>query len=751
MPDIRRTGRLVLHYIGSSLTNENGFNMHLKKRFTGFFILVLLTAMLSGFSVADKGEFVLVSEKEIANIYVHPDEPEYLHLAVADLISDVEKISGRLISRVSNIKSCNANCVVVGSLDNKSSAAIIDRLSRKESISIKGKWEAYHIKNYSADKAYLVIAGSDPRGAMFGIYHFIENFLGVDPLYFWSDREPVRQPELAWKEIQVTSKPPVFKYRGWFINDEDLLTEWMPSGGKRNIDYPYYQAVVNPRAMERVVEALVRSRLNLIIPASFIDIMNPSEEALVKVAVRRGVFISQHHVEPLGVSAFSFFNYWKKRGKEKLFSYYSSKDELVEVWEAYARKWATYPNVIWQIGLRGIADRPMWMADPGIPQSESDFGRIISEAMEEQMRIIKKYDSRNEVPCTTTLWAEGAGLFSDGHLKIPDECMIIFSDNSPGWIYSEAFYDVPREAEKKYGIYYHQQLWGSGPHLAPSVHPARTFRLVREAVEKQSHEYAIVNVSNIREFIFGIDATSKMLFDFHDFDLNAHVKGWFATRYPSAPAVAEQAYRDYYTVFIEHDNTGVPMLMDGQSRSAGISNLRKIQRYIEDREKYLEEERRTSAKTTVEQQWARKHLSAMAFPPLEPEAYHQKVMKQRRALARAIHSAETLLPLLSEDEYSFFSSDLQASVLMMSGLTKWLDHILRARKALEEDNTAYAAEHLEMALIAFDDVIDARFLRMRGKWKNWYRGDKKVNLRNAEKITTETIQILNVKLNPDEH
>ncbi len=38
----------------------------------------------------------------------------------------------------------------------------------------------------------------------------------------------------------------------------------------------------------------------------------------------------------------------------------------------YAEKWATYQNVIWQLGLRGIADRPMWMADPDVPQSDAD-------------------------------------------------------------------------------------------------------------------------------------------------------------------------------------------------------------------------------------------------------------------------------------------------------------------------------------------------------------------------------------------
>jgi hypothetical protein len=116
--------------------------------------------------------------------------------------------------------------------------------------------------------------------------------------------------------------------------------------------------------MAHIAEALVRSRCNLISPASFIDIMNPPEAALVEECARRGVFVSQHHVEPLGVSAFSYFNYWKKRGRDLKYSYFSYPAEVREVWRAYAKAWAKHPHVIWQLGLRGIADRPMWMADP---------------------------------------------------------------------------------------------------------------------------------------------------------------------------------------------------------------------------------------------------------------------------------------------------------------------------------------------------------------------------------------------------
>lgn len=83
-----------------------------------------------------------------------------------------------------------------------------------------------------------MIAGSDERGTMFGRYHFIEDYLDVDPLYFWKDREPEKKESLAWENFYFYQEEFFFKYRGLFVNDEDLITEWMESGGNRNIDSP---------------------------------------------------------------------------------------------------------------------------------------------------------------------------------------------------------------------------------------------------------------------------------------------------------------------------------------------------------------------------------------------------------------------------------------------------------------------------------------------------------------------------------
>ena len=75
------------------------------------------------------------------------------------------------------------------------------------------------------DKA-LVIAGSDLRGTVYGLYDVSEG-MGVSPWYWWAD-VPVRKSKGVWaKEGRKVQLAPSVKYRGIFINDEQPgLTNW---------------------------------------------------------------------------------------------------------------------------------------------------------------------------------------------------------------------------------------------------------------------------------------------------------------------------------------------------------------------------------------------------------------------------------------------------------------------------------------------------------------------------------------------
>ena len=699
---------------------------------------VVLALSLS--ACAEEGRFVLAAPGQQAVVCVSPDEPECVRLAVQDLIRDVEKITGKRLECVGRVPE-GKPALSVGTAG----------ISMGKTEAAEG-WERFRIEKVSGQS--LLICGSDARGTMFGVYDFLEKQLGVDPFYFWKDREPEKRPEISFGSLSVLSKEPSFKYRGWFINDEDLLTGWKRGGGTRRIDYPFYTDVVHPDVMAHVIEALLRNKFNLIIPASFVDITNPPEENLLEQAARRGVFLSQHHVEPLGASAFGYFNYWKKKdGTKPLFSFYSNREKLTEVWEHYAQRWAKYPNVIWQLGLRGIADRPMWQADPGVPQSDAERGRIISEAIAVQRDIIRKYDPRENPPMTATLWAEGSALFHRGYLKLPDDVTVIFSDNSPGWKFQDDFYSIERKKEKQYGVYYHHQLWSSGPHLVQGVSPFWTWTVLKETMAFRASDYAMLNVSNVREFVLGLAASGRHLFDFETFSPERFMAEWARANFPSRPDEARALYDAYFSAFALHPEQKVPVLLDGQTKHCGLAVLDKIRLYAKDKAKFLDE--RPPPDNTAGLHLPTPHPTEALRPaPLQDGKGKQTdagkypvpfamAQAQRKAFENAAAQARDMLPRLTPDERRFLHVNLIAHSETMAALSGWLENLMHARTLLADGQEETAATYLHEALRCLERLDAPRAVLCEGeKWKDWYRGEKKMDIHALRAKTEETVALL---------
>ncbi len=702
----------------------------------------LLTASSIFFSRCQtKNSFTLVDNKNNAVIILAASEPECVRLAVQDLTTDIEKITGSRIAIENQLSQGDTRPKVIVGTAGLSDSNLNPHLASYAQI--KGKWEAYQIQ--SAD-GNLVIAGSDERGTMFGVYRFIEDFLGVDPLYFWSDHAPEKKSVLTWDNISVTQASPTFNYRGWFINDEDLLSEWHESGGVRNIDYAFYGQVVNPDIMEKVVESLVRLRMNLIIPASFIDIRNPAEARLVQVAAKRGVFLSMHHIEPMGVSAFTFFNYWKeKTGEKPLFSFFSSREKLEEVWRVYAEEWAKYPNVIWQIGLRGIADRPMWMADPGISQNSEDRGKLISEAMQTQRELIASVDKRPSPPMTTTLWMEGSALNKEGFLKIPENTTIVFSDNSPGWKWQDDFYQTDRIPENTYGVYYHHQLWGSGPHLAQGVPPHQTYRVFKDAVEKGATEYAILNVSNIRQFLLGLSSSGQLLYNFDQYSPETFVKNWAAGRFDSNEQEVTDLYQAYFDGFVMSDSQKVPMLLDGQIRSFARTLLSDLKKQLADPVKYEREQKAGGQNKNIVHD-PNLAISDMHPKPKDNGELLEKAMLQKKNHGAALEKGLAFVQQLNPEEQELLNTNIISHLKIMIGLEDWLIAILKTKNAWNDGDKEEARAAIQEALNAFTTIRDGQHFHVKGeKWENWYRGEKKMNINDCEALTNQIALLINAK------
>ena len=453
---------------------------------------------------------------------------KYVRLAVEDMRNDFKRVSESCVCP-EIITEENDYCIVIEENTTNNCEPLKD--------------EGFTIKS---ENNKIRISASGYLGTMWGIYTFCEKFLGVDPCYLFNDLAIEKRDTIGISDIDITEKPESFGFRGVFINDEDLLTGWKDGGGIRYIDFCWYGVTVDESVMNMVVETVLRLKLNLVIPASFLDIDNPPEKLLADCVAKRGIYLSQHHLEPLGLSAFTFKNYCKKYNKVGEFSYIKCPEAMEEAWEFYAQKWAQYDNVVWQIGLRGEGDRPMWHEDIPTNEELKKYGEFISKAYAIQKEIVTKATGSKAKYFTSTLWMEGSLLTEKGYLKFPENVITVFADAGLNQMYGNEFYNLKRDKNSRYGIYYHLQFFGSGPHLAPQTGLNKLYYNIELAYKNGDNSYFIMNSSNIREFVFELKAYSQMMWNFEKFLKQEYLDNYY-NKFGALAEELKELISNYYS------------------------------------------------------------------------------------------------------------------------------------------------------------------------------------------------------------
>jgi hypothetical protein len=152
---------------------------------------------------------------------VHANDYPGVVRAVHDLQDDIKKVTGCTAAIVSEAANRAPSIILIGTLGR---SAIIDRLVRDRRIdvtAISGKWESFLIQTVADPlpgiRSAPIIAGSDKRGTIYGIYDLSEQ-IGVSPWYWWADVPVHHQDSLTVKPGIYTQGPPAVKYRGIFLN-----------------------------------------------------------------------------------------------------------------------------------------------------------------------------------------------------------------------------------------------------------------------------------------------------------------------------------------------------------------------------------------------------------------------------------------------------------------------------------------------------------------------------------------------------
>lgn len=630
---------------------------------------------------------------------------EAVRLAAADLERDLRRLAGQSAATGSP-----AACVRI-SVGRGDSGA----LAHDEGYDVRVSGEVAEIR------------GADELGAVYGIYAFEEKCLGVRPFVRFSGLFPSVCADFKVADCAFSDWPKTFRFRGWFVNDEDLLSEFRDSGGTRGIDFWFYHRVADPSVLEMVVETALRLRLNLIIPGTLVNVDNPSEEALVAVAARRGMWVSQHHLETVGVSYFSAEKYVAGRhpGEGRKISMVADRPLMEEMWRHYIAKWAKYPKVVWQLGLRGRGDKPVWHSDPAIGPTDEERAAVIQSAIDLQVKLIRELTGRDDFESTQTVWAEGARLLGNGLLKVPDRTVAVFADLSFHQMLQDDFFRTAREPGRRYGIYYHAAYCPDGPHRCEGVNLAKQRYNYALAVSKGDTEYSILNVGNVREFGLSASANAAMTWDFAAFDPDRFLADYLAAEYgPSvAPRLAE-TLRRYWRSFPVMDDAFLRQTADtpyGDVGNRGCS-------FLHD---YPAEVFAAFDNYTLNDGVAIEAMHGMVAGAKRAPAIPDFVAVMRGAagkMAAVLKDLRALEKDVAPAALAQYRFQFVNAARFLCATWSAAAYLAEAHAAWKGGDAAAALPLCEKARVHLLHVLELREEegRERPEWENWYRGDAKM-------------------------
>jgi hypothetical protein len=390
------------------------------------------------------------------------DSEEYIGVirALNDLKVDVGKVTGvepRIAYRNPFGKT---QAVIVGTIGK---SKMISKLvhSRKLDVSaLSGKWEHYLIQVVSSpcpgvDEA-LVIAGSDKRGTIYGIYDVSEK-IGISPWYWWAD-VPVKHQECLYVKPGRYLEGPSVKYRGIFLNDEaPALSNWVKEtyGEVVPCDNPPIRKGVANYGHEfycRIFELLLRLKANYLWPAMWGNAFNEDDPENPRLADEYGIVMGTSHQEPMLRAQ----QEWDRRYFRILgtWDYVKHPDVMQTFWREGLRRNKNYESII-TMGLRGANDSEM-------KGERTSNISMVEGIIYTQQNILKEELERplDEIPQTWCLYKEINDYYNDG-MNVPDDITLLWADDNWGNIRR-----LPDEKERLRkggsGVYYHFDYHG-GP------------------------------------------------------------------------------------------------------------------------------------------------------------------------------------------------------------------------------------------------------------------------------------------------
>ena len=497
-------------------------------------------ALLSSLSLSAADKFVsfhqgdlLLNANNQVHIYLDHNDCRGVNYAAKALVKDIQKVSGSpafLLSDANTALSGGSNSqanaranIIVGTIGH---SAAIDRLVKQRRLDAKllqGKHEKFIITLIDGQ---LVIAGSDRRGTIYGIYELSQQ-MGVSPWYDWADVPIEHHDSIFVNKGIYTDGEPAVRYRGIFLNDEaPCLTSWVKNTyGTEYGDHRFYQ---------RVFELVLRLRGNMMWPAMWGWAFYADDPENEKTADEMGIVMGTSHHEPM---ARNHQEYARNREGWGAWNYQKNKQGLQKFFREGIERMKGTEQIV-TIGMRGDGDEAM---------SEDADTQLMQQIIADQRQIISDVTGKkaSETPQVWALYKEVLDYYDKG-MKIPDDVTLLLCDDNWGDVRR-----VPNAQERKHkggwGLYYHVDYVGAPRNtkflnVTPVQNPWEQLTL---AYENGIDRLWILNVGDLKPMEYPISQFMDMAWNPHKYSvehITDHTRDFCMQQFGGAKQVGNEDF-----------------------------------------------------------------------------------------------------------------------------------------------------------------------------------------------------------------
>ncbi|MBX2917047.1 MAG: glycosyl hydrolase 115 family protein [Cyclobacteriaceae bacterium] len=523
--------------------------------------LIITIVALSSFGLCAQDRFLLSSHNTSVPLYVSESDHKGVIKAAEGLKKDIALVTNNeptLVATNHQLGDKAKAMVIIGTIGKSELLNNLINNKKVDADAISNQWEAYLIQTINnpfpgVDRA-LVIAGSDKRGTIYGIYE-ISKQIGVSPWHWWAD-VPAKKQTALFVSAERQVDMPVVKYRGIFINDEQPAL-----GGWVKENYGGF----NSKFYTKVFELILRLKGNFLWPAMWGQSFYTEDPLNPKLADEYGIVISTSHHEPMMRAHVE----WQRASKGK-WNYYTNETALKEFWQEGIARMGNYESVV-TLAMRGDGDEPM---------SEESNIALLQKIVNDQRNIIQQ-ETGKPITATPQVWAlyKEVQDYYDKGMRVPDDITLLLCDDNWGNIRKLPLLTEPKRTGG-YGIYYHFDYVG-GPRNYKwlNTNPIeRVWEQMHLAYQYGVDRIWIVNVGDIKPMEFPISFFLDYAWNpttIHADDLKTYTEQWCAQQFGNEHAIEAASLISGY---LKYNGRVKPELLNEKTYS--LDNYNEFERVV---------------------------------------------------------------------------------------------------------------------------------------------------------------------------